>query len=262
MARKKKAEPPENAERWLLTYSDLITLLMAFFIVMYASSTADKVKMAKVAASISSAFGTSGKSVIGDESAVNLKENDNLQEASKDAAGSVNAAEKAEENKLKAVKQKVDTYIKENGMNGSISTSLQERGLTIHIVDTMMFAVGDADVKTDAKVRLIEIGKILKTINNIIRIEGHTDSTPIHNANFDSNVELSAMRSAKVWHILVDEAGVPYNQFILSGYAENDPVAPNDTEANKAKNRRVDIVVINSKYNSIDSNKTTTSNGK
>lgn len=259
MARKKKAEPPENAERWLLTYSDLITLLMAFFIVMYASSTADKAKMAKVAASISSAFGTSGKSVIGDESAVNLKENDDLQEASKDAAGSVDAAEKAEENKLQGVKQKIDAYIKQNNLTGSISTALQERGLTIHIVDTMMFDVGDANIKTDAKNKLVEIGSILKTVNNMVRIEGHTDSTPIHNSNYPSNIELSSARADNVWHVLEDQAGVPHKQIMMAGYAENDNIAPNDNDANRAKNRRVDIVVINSKYNSIDSNQSSSS---
>ncbi|KOF57436.1 MULTISPECIES: OmpA/MotB family protein [Clostridium] len=252
--RKKKAEQPENAERWLLTYSDLITLLMAFFIVMYASSTADKVKMAKVSASIRSAFGASGKSVIGEDSSINLKQNDKLQEAEKDAAISTGDAQRAEENKLKEVKQKVDTYVKQNGLTGSISTNLQERGLVIRIVDTMMFDTAKADVKLDAQNRLVEIGKILKGINNIIRIEGHTDSRPMHDQYFQSNVELSAARAANVWHVLEDKAGVPHNQLIASAYAENDPVAVNDNEADMAKNRRVDIVVINSKYNSVESN--------
>lgn len=260
MARKKKPDPPENAERWMLTYLDMITLLMAFFIVLYASSTADKAKMAKVAASISSAFGTSGKSVIGDESAVNLEENDNLQEASQEAAGSEDLAQKAEENKLQELKKQVDAYIKQNNLTGSISTSLQERGLTIHIIDTMMFDVGDASVKTDAKNRLISIGKMLKNVNNIIRIEGHTDSTPIHNSMYPSNIELSSARADNVWHVLEDDAGVPHKQIMMAGYAENDNIAPNDTEANRAKNRRVDIVVINSKYNSIDSNQESTDN--
>lgn len=254
MARKKKPEPPENAERWLLTYSDLITLLMAFFIVMYASSTADKAKMAKVAASISSAFGTSGKSVIGDESAVNLKQNNDLQQASKSGAGSVDVAQKAEESRLKAIKQKVDAYVNKNGMAGQISTALQERGLTIHIVDTTMFDTARDDLLPGAQDRLVEIGKILKTTNNIIRIEGHTDGRPMHSDKFPSNVELSNGRAARVWHVLEEKAGVPRKQMMCAGYADNDPIVPDDSEANMAKNRRVDIVVINSKYASIDSN--------
>lgn len=262
MARKKKPEPPENAERWLLTYSDLITLLMAFFIVMYASSTADKTKMAKVAASIKSAFGASGQSVIGDESAVNLKENADLQEASKDAAGSANAAQKAEESKLKEIKQKVDAYINQNGMAGSISTALQERGLTIHIVDTTMFDTAKADLLPGAQDKLVAIGQILKTTNNMIRIEGHTDSRPMHDNKFASNVELSVIRASTVWHVLEDKAGVPHKQIMAAGYADNDPIAPDDSEANMAKNRRVDIVVINSKYASIDSNQSQTSSNK
>jgi len=262
MARKKKPEPPENAERWLLTYSDLITLLMAFFIVMYASSTADKTKMAKVAASIKAGFGVSGQSVIGDESAVNLKENGDLQEASKDAAGSANAAQKAEENKLKEVKQKVDAYVKQNNLTGSINTSLQERGLTIHIIDTTMFDTAKDDLLPGAQDRLVAIGKILKTINNMIRIEGHTDSRPMHGDKIPSNIELSVLRSSTVWHVLEDKAGVPHNQIMAAGYADNDPIVPDDTAANMAKNRRVDIVVINSKYSSIDSNQAQASSSK
>lgn len=257
MARKKKAEPPENAERWLLTYSDLITLLMAFFIVMYASSTADKVKTAKVAESIKSAISNGGgKTIIGDDTAVDVKSTpDYVQEMQKEAKGSSSADQKVEESKLKAVKEKVDNYIKQNGLTGSISTNLQERGLTIHIVDTTMFDTAKADLLPGAQDRLIAIGKILKGINNIIRIEGHTDSRPMHDEKFESNIELSVMRAATVWHVLEEKGGVPHNQFVAAGYAENDPIVPDNSPDNMAKNRRVDIVVINSKYSSIDSNR-------
>lgn len=259
MARKKKPEQPENAERWLLTYSDLITLLMAFFIVMYASSTADKAKMAKVAASIKSAFGESGQSVIGDESAVNLKQNADLQESAKDAAGSQNSAQKVEESKLKEIKQKVDAYVKQNGMSGQINTALQERGLTIHIVDTTMFATGRDDLLPGSQDKLVAIGKILKATSNMIRVEGHTDSRPMHSDKIPSNVELSVLRASCVWHVLEEKGGVPRKQIIAAGYADNDPIVPDDSEANMAKNRRVDIVVINSKYSSVDSNQAQTS---
>lgn len=257
--RKKKPEKEVNNERWMLTYLDMITLLMAFFVVMYASSTADKVKMAKVAASISSAFGTSGKSVIGDESAVNVKQNQDLQEASKSGAGSVDAAQKAEENKLKEIKKKVDAYVKQNGMAGQISTALQERGLTIHIVDTTMFDTARADLLPGAQDKLVAIGKILKTTSNIIRVEGHTDSRPMHSDKFPSNVELSSARADCVWQVLEHNGGIPHKQLMLAAYADNDPIVPDDSEANMAKNRRVDIVVINSKYASIDSNQAQTS---
>lgn len=256
MARKKKGgEPPENAERWLLTYSDLITLLMAFFIVMYASSSADSAKMAKVAEAIKAGIsGGSGKTLIANEDAVDIKANASyIQEAQKQQADASTGAVKAEENKLQQVKQKIDNYAKQNGLSGSVNTIIQEKGLVISIVDTMMFDTAKADVKPDAQTRLVGIANILKTVNNLIVVEGHTDSRPLTNApEFEnSNDVLSAIRAIHVQNILVG-AGLSRNQISEQGYGATRPVATNDTEDGMAKNRRVDIVVVNSKFSAAE----------
>lgn len=255
MARKKKPEPPENAERWLLTYSDLITLLMAFFIVMYASSSADSAKMAKVAEAIKAGFNSgTGKTVIGNQDAVDIKANASyIQEAQKQQADASAGSAKAEENKLQQVKQKIDNYTAQNGLSGKVSTIIQEKGLVINIVDSVMFDTAKADIKPDAQASLVGIAKILKTVNNLIVVEGHTDSRPLTNApEFEnSNDVLSAVRAIHVQNILVG-GGVAQNQISEQGYGATRPVATNDTEDGMAKNRRVDIVVVNSKFSAAE----------
>lgn len=255
MARKKKPEPPENAERWLLTYSDLITLLMAFFIVMYASSTADKAKMAKVASSIKAAFeGGSGKTVIGNEDAIDVKSSANyIQEAEKKQADAESGSQKAETNKLQEIKQKVDSYAKQNGLNGKLSTIIQEKGLVISIVDTAMFDTLSANINPDAQTKLQEIAKILQKVNNLIVVEGHTDNRPIIDSpEFkNSNDVLAAVRAINVEQILI-KGGLPSEQVSEHGYGATRPVASNDTEEGMAKNRRVDIVIVNSKYSALE----------
>ncbi|MCR3761015.1 OmpA/MotB family protein [Clostridium felsineum] len=249
--KKKKHEEPENSERWLLTYSDLITLLMAFFIVMYASSTVSKSKFAQIAQSLKAGFeGSTGKTIIGNEDAVDIKTSNNYvtQQSNKQNA----SAEKTEENKLKDVKQKIDQYVKENGMQGSVTTNLEEKGLVVSIVDTLMFDRGRAEVKPDFEKKLVEIGKILNTIDNYIRIEGHTDNTPISNSQYPSNIELGSARSNNVEHILLDTAKIPPTQMYTVSYADTRPVADNNTDVGKARNRRVDIVILNSKFNAVE----------
>ncbi|PJI08052.1 MULTISPECIES: OmpA/MotB family protein [Clostridium] len=249
MKKKQQAEK-DNSERWMLTYLDLITLLMAFFVVLYASSTINKQKFQQVAESLRVAFNGSGKSVVGEDDAVDIKSSKNYvtQEASKDNA----SAEKAEENKLKDVKQKIDQYVKQNNMQGSVSTNLEEKGLVVSIVDTLMFDEGKADVKPDFQNKLVSIGNILKTINNYIRVEGHTDNKPIQNSLFRSNIELGSARANNVEHILIDNAKIPDIQMCTVSYAATRPVSDNNTDAGRAQNRRVDIVILNSKFNAVE----------
>lgn len=251
--RKKKPEKELNAERWLLTYSDLITLLMAFFIVMYASSSVNQAKMAKVAAALSAGFNGSGKTIIGNEDAVDVKDKpDYIEEMEKQAQDTSSAAEKAEENKLQQIKEKVDNYVDKNGLSSSITTTIQEKGLVIRVVDTMMFETGKADINSTAQQRLVEMAQILKTIDNYVVVEGHTDNRPIHTDEFVSNEELSGVRACNVKHVLVDIGKLPASQVSFAGYGDTRPLVPNDNETDMAKNRRVDIIVINSKYNAIE----------
>lgn len=240
--KKKKGKEPNN-ERWLLTYSDLITLLMIFFLIMYASSNIDKVKYQSLASSFMSAFG-GGKSLIGTDSRVDIND------ASKPL--DTNSVEKI---KLEDIKKNMDKYLQQNNLQGSVSTKIEERGLVVSIQDSMFFDTGKADVRPESKQKIIEIGKILNAMGNYIRVEGHTDNIPISNDRFRSNWELSAIRATNVTEILINDAGIPPQMAASVGYGEYRPVATNLTADGRSQNRRVDIVILNSKFNQVENGK-------
>lgn len=249
---KKRAEKHANSERWLLTYSDLITLLMIFFVVMYASSTVDSTKYKQISDSFRMALGSgaspSGSNIITSDGAAGI-----------DAAASMAlVAEKlkaAEETtKLNEVKQKVDNFVKSNGMGSNVSTNVEERGLVISLNDTVIFDNAKADIKPAIRTRLIELGKFLNQIDNFVRVEGHTDSVDMHSSQFDSNWELSSARATNVIKLFISQSGVIPKRLSAVGYGEFRPVADNSTEVGKSRNRRVDIIIMDTKYNQVENN--------
>lgn len=254
--RKKKPQEHVNTERYMLTYSDMITLLMMFFIIMYASSNVDATKYKEISDSFKIAF-SGGQTIVGSGNSMNIKNNKNI--SSTESNGQVqndktNEANQAEENRLKQVKQIIDNYIQQNNMNTSVSTQIEERGLVISIQDTLFFDSGKADVKPEFQKRIVEIGKILNTIDNYIRIEGHTDNVPISNYKYMDNLDLSTARANAVLRVLQNQSNINPKRLASMGYGDQRPVADNNTDAGRARNRRVDIVVIDSKYNATEDN--------
>jgi chemotaxis protein MotB len=224
-------ESKPNHERWLLTYSDMITLLLIFFIVMYTISSINATKFVQIASSLSKTFtGTdyvigqyTGKSVVPG----NLENKSNLGK----------------------VQQQLNAFIKENNLQGMVTSYIDERGLVISLQDTLLFDLGSADVHPNEKDVLMKIGSMLKDLPNHIRVEGFTDNLPIHNSKFDSNWELSVIRATNVVKILVNEVGIEPQRISAVGYGEYRPVVPNDSEEHRRLNRRVDIVIMNTEYN-------------
>ncbi len=235
---RKKRENKENSERWLLTYSDLITLLMVLFVVLYASSNVDKQKYKQISNSFKQAFS------IGDAPGAINETGEETNENS-----IVNDAVMGESEKLDTAKSKVDELIKEYNLEGSVSTQIQERGLIISFNDNVFFNSGDATIKNEYKQKLISISKILNNIDNYIRVEGNTDNVAINTENFHSNWQLSAIRAANVVELLVKEGNISSDKLSAIGYGEYRPVKSNDTEDGRAANRRVDIVILNNEYN-------------
>ncbi|WP_027623119.1 flagellar motor protein MotB [Clostridium lundense] len=242
--KKKGHEKEPNHERWLLTYSDLITLLMIFFVIMYASSNIDTTKYKAVSDSFSVVFNGTGKTIVGDDNSPSISE----------TKPTINQ-ETTEKSKIEEIKNQVDTYLKNNGMKGTVSTNIDERGLVISLNNTLFFDIGKAEIKPDSQKKLIEIGNILNKINNYIRIEGHTDNIPIKNDRFQSNWQLSCERAANVTMLLIDKAGIPPQKLSAVGYGEWRPVDSNKDERGRIRNRRVDIVIMDSKFNQIENNK-------
>jgi chemotaxis protein MotB len=241
MKRREEKEP--NHERWLLTYSDLITLLMIFFVIMYASSTVSTTKYKQLSQSLNIAFEGGGKSIIGNESGTTI-----IDPGTKVIDTPTVKSKVSEESQMEKVKKNVDSYLKQNGLSANVSTKIDERGLQVSLNSTLLFDIGKADVKSESVKKLVSIGKLLNTVDNYVRIEGHTDITPINNNEFSSNWQLSAIRATNVTELLISQAGILPQRISSVAYGENRPVADNTTELGKAKNRTVDIIILSSKF--------------
>ena len=248
---KKRPEKPENHERWLLTYSDLITLLMIFFVILYASSNIDTKKYKQISDSFKVGFG-GGKQIVDTsdgttDGIINSGVSTNEDNKTKDAAI-------LEQAKLDKAQVEIDKLIADSGLKDSITTSTEERGLVISFKDNIFFDSGKADIKSDMKGKLDSIAKILNKIDSYIRIEGHTDNLPIKTKEFNSNWQLSSMRAANVVDYMVT-AGMAPERLSAVGYGEYRPIVENNNKAAMSKNRRVDIVILNSKFNGSENKK-------
>ncbi len=235
--RNREPEKPANHERWLLTYSDLITLLMIFFVLLYTISNINAKKFADLSASMSKALlGQNSGKILG-EAVGQLPIKESLSQQVKIEA----------QNILKA-QQQIEKLIKEQGLAGKVEVSQESRGLIISLKEALLFKSGSAAITPEAKVILVKVGQILKMLPNQMRIEGHTDNLPIHTAAFPSNWELSTGRATNVVKMLIYEVGMGPERFSAAGYGEYRPIAANNNEFNRARNRRVDIVVVKSAF--------------
>ncbi|MHB8110157.1 MAG: OmpA/MotB family protein [Syntrophorhabdaceae bacterium] len=228
MRRKKKPEEHDNLERWLITYADLITLLLAFFIMMYTFSKHDSQKYREVTGHLKSIF-TGGSSV----AAPGSKPGADPFDVSLRTSGS------AED-----VKEKLERQIKMSSGNESrISVISDERGIVIRVLDEAFFDLGKADLKPGAKKTLGSIAPVLSAIGNPVRVEGHTDTVPIATSEFRSNWELSVRRATEVVRYLIENHEMAPRRISAVGYAEYHPLVPNDTAENRSRNRRIEIII-------------------
>jgi chemotaxis protein MotB len=252
--RKQHGHGAHNDERWLLTYSDMITLLMALFIILWAISTVNDAKFNELSKSLSEAF--SGNLLPKERSILDGAKAkgkiDPIQPAEATARVSTarkqaaDAAERLrEQESLEALKRKLDAYVGEQGLSGKIETSIDERGLIIRILpDDVLFATGEAELKQGAVPILARIGSILNGLeaDNPIRVEGNTDNVPISTPRFRNNWELSAARAVTVLTALVED-GIDPKRLSAAGYADQRPVTSNASPEGRALNRRVEIVM-------------------
>lgn len=221
-------------ERWLLTYSDLITLLMVFFVVMYAMSSSDTRKFNALKSSLQSALKTDG-------AGTNL-----IMEYSGDRPISKPVQldqVKDEMTEFRDIIQKLQANIADPK---DVAIFIDERGLTIRFLDSVLFDLGSGDLRRDALPLLDTVGAVLKSSNHFTRVEGHADNLPINTMQFPSNWELSSARSIAVTRYLIQKHNLDPHRLSSLGYGEYHPLYPNSTEENRAKNRRVDIVILRS----------------
>jgi chemotaxis protein MotB len=259
---RKKHAAHENHERWLVSYADFITLLFAFFVVMFASSQGDKSKAKQVSDSVKEALENGGVPTAVRELWGGTVDDKGKGNALMRGPGGAKKAEKEPEAKpeippvsaeLLPSMQYLSGELKDEIKTGKIQMRLETRGLVISLREAVFFGSGD-DTITEAS--LPSIGKmaaVLQGLPNPVRLEGHTDSVPIHNSRFRSNWELSAARSIAMLEVLSKRFGIPAGRFAVAGYADTIPVDSNDKEEGRAHNRRVDLVVVNRNMLVLDS---------
>jgi chemotaxis protein MotB len=258
--RRRRQVPEEHVdERWLLTYSDMITLLMSLFLVLWAISSVNISKFDQLKVSLHSAF--TGKVLPGNPSVLTGGEAP-FSETGQPVTPPVefpqpafkmssiesslqNAARRQDDENLRRIQRQVDRYARQHGLSGRIRTSIDERGLVIHVLtDAVLFDSGEATLKQPA-VLLAELAHLITRtgIVNPVRIEGNTDSVPVSSRRFRSNWELSSARANAVLQFMLAH-DVAAARLSTVGYGDQRPIASNATAAGRSRNRRVSLVLL------------------
>jgi chemotaxis protein MotB len=249
----------ESEERWLLTYADMITLLMALFMVLFSITSVNKSKLEILSKTLQEAFsgrvlpgGESIRSTGADSKAVNAAtETPTIPAITtliKDARPSASAAAQAKEQEdFRRLKEQIDAYAREKGVQDKVQTVIAQRGLVIRLLtDRVLFDSGAAELKPEATPVLSKVAEIVAAEGrHQIMVEGHTDPVPIHGSVFPTNWELSTARASRVVRFLIG-GGVARRRLSAAGYASLHPISNNATAAGRSRNRRVEVVLLRS----------------
>ena len=241
MAKKKRGKKHEEeaSEAWLLPYSDLMTLLLALFIALFAITQTDQTKITQLAQAFSSAFNMGGPSFF-DQAGPNPSMQREIL-ANEDAG---NAAYIQENQTLEQIQRQMEEYIQQNNLQDQLSTQLEEEGLMIRIKEKALFPSGSADLVAESQRIGPIVAGLLASIPERVLISGHTDTDPINNARFPSNWELSSTRALTFMKYLLSiNQDLNPARFSAIGYGEYRPIANNDTAEGKQTNRRVEILI-------------------
>lgn len=236
-AKKHKKEHEEIPEAWLLPYSDLLTLLLALFIVLFASSTVDNQKLHELSSVFNAVF-DGGKGVMDYPS-------DTMPNEPKSDETSKNSAYLEDQKSLSKIKGNVDDFIAVNELEKQFETKLTDEGLLVTIRDSVLFDPGKAVVKSEYEKTARELSKLLVfDPKRSVVITGYTDNVPMHTAEFSSNWELSVMRAVNFLKLIVDQnPKLDSSFFSAKGYGENNPIASNNSDEGRSKNRRVEVLI-------------------
>ena len=239
MARRKHfVEDSENHERWLISYADFITLLFAFFVVMYAVSVVNVGKYKVLSDALGDAFGGRGAATK-TNTAIEVE----ALPLSNIIAHKRAEAAKRDRERLDLLARKLNSVLKPLVDSGKVRVTQTARGVTVEINASVLFYEGDAGLTGNARETLGAVASLLKDDSHAIEVEGHTDNTPIANAAFPSNWELSAVRASSVVRLFI-ESGVAEGRLAAVGRGANRPVASNDDPIGRARNRRVAVTIL------------------
>lgn len=234
MARRRKKETNSNSGGgggWMTTFADLMSLLLTFFILLYSMSSVSAEKFNEASNSMQLAFG-GGDSIIGGHTIVDT---------------ATETSEETVDPELVKMYNEVVQFLENKEIASQTSVEYDQDGIYVNIQESILFGSGSAIIADSGKNTLNDLGELIQQFDNEVVVEGYTDNVPMHNANFTSNWELSTGRALSVLRYLSEERNVDPKRLSAKGYGEHHPTVPNDSEENRAKNRRVNIVIV---YNS------------
>lgn len=269
--RRKRSRGHSNHERWLVSYADFITLLFAFFVVLYASSQVDQKKVGKLALAIQIAFQDLGVfpastteipldpnepmpfSTV--QAIQNVKRNAELRRIVSPPDDTLSGTD--QENDISTLQTELRDALRNEIALHEVAMHRESDGLVISLREFGFFDSGSATIKPESLAALNRIASILAIRTYRLRIEGHTDNIPIHNPLIASNWELSTARASAIVRVLILDHHFPPDRLSAAGYAQYHPIASNLTSQGRAQNRRVDIVVLTGRVDSVNSLDTT-----
>jgi len=260
--RRSRHEAPVDHHRWLVSYADFITLLFAFFTMLYAISNVDLQKMNRLMSSLQVAFDARGAQGLPRKTGLTVLPDGKVPPVTAGLTAppaipspqdipklpiSVLAAlnQGYLEAALGEVKTKLSETLAPAIRDGRVTLEIDRRGLVVSIRESGSFRTGSADLSEGTRGLIGEIAASIGNLPHFVRVEGHTDNVPIHTPRYASNWELSTARATAVVAFLVQDYAIASDRLSAAGYAEHHPRVPNATDANRAKNRRVDIVILN-----------------
>ncbi|NRG43834.1 flagellar motor protein MotB [Bacillus sp. CRN 9] len=235
--RKKPEKQKKGAPVWMVTYSDLVTLILVFFILLFSMSQIDMIKFKALSEAFSKhAIFDSNSSIIPLDEPPDSTENNDNQERDKDS------------HSLDSLITEVQSYLELNGLEDVIVANKTERGVVLVLQEQVLFETGEAELIDDSFPFLDKLGEMLAAMPNLIKVEGHTDSRPISNYRYPSNWELSTARSSSVIRYLSENHDINNRRFTAIGFGDTRPIAANDNPENWEKNRRVEIIIADPEY--------------
>lgn len=250
MTRKRKPEEHENLERWLVSYADFITLLFAFFVVMYAISQVNEGKYRVLSDALLHAFDSKSLAIpiqpqrVGPQE---VKEPTPVQVRQSIAPAKKNDAQaiqfKKETEKMKGIAKDIMKVMERLVKSGQVKVTQSARGIAIEINASVLFASGQAALEGESLKVLEAVAEVLTEVDNHIQVEGYSDNAPIKSPMYPSNWELSSARASGVARLFV-ENGIAPDRVVVLGYGENKPVDSNETPEGRARNRRVTVMIL------------------
>ena len=236
MSSKKKRHEDHIDETWLIPYADMLTLLLALFIVLFAMSNVDSTKFHELKRALESAF-SGGVGILSSDTTIPKQDDDSLNMDSLTEFI-------LEEERLQQYKIMLDTYFQEQGLENFVTNIVTERGLQVTIQEMALFDSAKAQLRPEALQVITNLSVILSELDNYIEISGHTDNLPISTVEFPSNWELSVARSVNVIKYMLRNENLKPEKFSVVGYGEYRPIRSNLTAEGRASNRRVELLVL------------------